>query len=144
LAAGTPMAPPTPIIRAAQPVQQTVWEDDNWQEVQAAPLPPQRLKAEPLYYDDDEDENWNDTSREQTRANKVYQDVAYTPIVPVAKPVEPDNEESLTLEEDMWGDDTQSPSYQPQKLNIPEAPQKVDLSQTVKQAQLEYQEEVDN
>jgi sporulation protein YlmC with PRC-barrel domain len=144
LAAGTPMAPPTPIIRAAQPVQQTVWEDDNWQEVQAAPLPPQRLKAEPLYYDDDEDENWNDTSREQTRANKVYQDVAYTPIVPVAKPVEPDNEESPTLEEDMWGDDTQSPSYQPQKLNIPEAPQKVDLSQTVKQAQLEYQEEVDN
>jgi sporulation protein YlmC with PRC-barrel domain len=139
LAAGVPIAPPTPIVRAAPPVQQTVWEDDNWQEVQAAPLPPQRLKAEPLYYDDDEAENWND-SREQPLPTKVYQDVAYTPIVAPAKPVE-DEEDILTLDDDMWGDDTQSPAYQPQKLNIPEASQKIDLPQTVKQVQVEYQEE---
>jgi sporulation protein YlmC with PRC-barrel domain len=137
LAAGTPIAPPAPIIRAAPPVQQTVWEDDNWQEVEAAtPLPPQRLKAEPLYYDDeDEGENWND-NREPVRSAKVYQDVAYTPVAP-SKPSE---EEILTLEEDMWGDDTQSPSYQPQKLNIPEAPAKVDIPQQVVK-QVEYQEE---
>ncbi|WP_373538413.1 PRC-barrel domain-containing protein [Chamaesiphon sp.] len=137
LAAGTPIAPPAPVIRAAPPVQQPVWaEDDNWQEVQAAPLP-QRLKAEPLYYDDDEGENWNDTSREQpVRATKVYQDVPYTLSSPVEQPLA---EDILTLDDDIWGDDTQSPAYQPQKINIPPTPQKVDLPQKVEQ--VEYQEE---
>jgi sporulation protein YlmC with PRC-barrel domain len=139
LSAGIPIAPPPPIVRAAPPVEQTVWEDDDWQEVQAAPLPPQRLQAEqPLYYDDDEGENWNDT-RQQPRAAKVYQEVPYTPIATPAKPVVTEDEDILTLDDDMWGEDTQSPAYQPQKLNIPEAPQKVDLPQTLKQ--VEYQEE---
>jgi sporulation protein YlmC with PRC-barrel domain len=139
LPAGVPISPPQPIVRAAPPVPQTVWEDDNWQEVQAAPLPPQRLKAEPLYYDDDEGENWNDTSREQPRANKVYQDVKYTPIAAPAKPVN-DDEDILSLDdEDIWGKDTKSPVYKPQKVNIPDPSQKVDLPQTVKQ--VEYQEE---
>ncbi|MCY7368048.1 MAG: PRC-barrel domain-containing protein [Chamaesiphon sp.] len=143
LAAGTPIAPPVPIVRAAPPVRQTVWEDDNWEEVQAVAAPlPQRLKAEPLYYDDeDEGENWNDGSNiEPPRANKVYQDVAYTPISPPAKPLAQVEEDILTLDDDMWGEDTQSPDYQPQKLNIPDAPKKVDIPQTVKQ--VEYQEEV--
>jgi sporulation protein YlmC with PRC-barrel domain len=141
LPAGVPLSPPQPIVRAQPPVEQTVWEDDDWQEVQAAPLPPQRLQAEqPLYYDDeDEGENWNEPIREQPRTTKVYQDVPYTPISTAPKPLEPEDEELLTLEDDMWGDDTKSPAYQPQKLNIPEAPQKVDLPQTVKQ--VEYQEE---
>ena len=142
LAAGTPIAPPVPIVRAATPVRQTVWEDDNWEEVQAAPAPlPQRLQAEPLYYDDeDEGENWNDHSTsEPPRANKVYQDVAFTPIAPPTKPLEQVEEDVLTLDDDMWGEDTKSPDYQPQKLNIPAAPKKVDIPQTVKQ--VEYQEE---
>ncbi len=143
LAAGTPIAPPVPIVRAAPPVRQTVWEDDNWEEVQAVAAPlPQRLKAEPLYYDDeDEGENWNDSSSEPPRANKVYQDVAFTPISPpIAKPIEQVDEDILTLDDDMWGEDTKSPDYQPQKLNIPDAPKKVSIPQTVKQ--VEYQEEV--
>jgi sporulation protein YlmC with PRC-barrel domain len=142
LAAGTPIAPPVPIVRAAPPVRQTVWEDDNWEEVQAVAAPlPQRLKAEPLYYDDeDEGENWNDTSREQSPPAKIYQDVAFTPISPPAKPLEQVEEDILTLDDDMWGEDTKSPDYQPQKLNIPDAPKKVDIPQTVKQ--VEYQEEV--
>jgi sporulation protein YlmC with PRC-barrel domain len=145
LAPGIPIAPPAPVIRTAPPVKQTVWEDDNWQEVQAASAPQQRLKVEPLYYDDeDEGENWSDTSREQPRPTKVYQDVAYTPIDPPAKPVEKVVEDMLPLDEDMWGEDTQSPSYQPQKLNIPEAAQKVEISQTVKKVQVEYQEEVES
>jgi sporulation protein YlmC with PRC-barrel domain len=146
LAAGTPIAPPVPIVRAAPPVRQTVWEDDNWEEVQAVAAPlPQRLKAEPLYYDDeDEGENWNDSSKsEPPRATKVYQDVAYTQISPpVVKPLDQVEEEILTLDDDMWGEDTKSPDYQPQKLNIPDAPKKVDLPQQVKQVQVEYQEEV--
>ncbi len=144
LAAGTPIAPPVPIVRAAPPVRQTVWEDDNWEEVQAVAAPlPQRLKAEPLYYDDeDEGENWNDnSSSEPPRANKVYQDVAFTPISPpTVKPMEQVEEDILTLDDDMWGEDTKSPDYQPQKLNIPDAPKKVSIPQTVKQ--VEYQEEV--
>jgi hypothetical protein len=140
LAAGTPIAPPVPVVRAAPPVQQTVWEDDNWEEVQAMPAPlPQRLKAEPLYYDDeDEGENWNDTSRDQSRTPKVYQDVAYTPIDPPQQPLVEKHEDELVLDEDMWGEDTKS--SQPQKLNIPEPLQKLDLPQTFKQ--VEYQEEV--
>jgi sporulation protein YlmC with PRC-barrel domain len=143
LAAGTPIAPPVPIVRAAPPVRQTVWEDDNWEEVQAvAPPLPQRLKAEPLYYEDeDEGENWNDSASEPPRANKVYQDVAYTPIAPSVKPIENVDEDVLTLDDDMWGEDTKSPDYQPQKLNIPDAPKKVDMPQQVKQVQVEYQEE---
>jgi sporulation protein YlmC with PRC-barrel domain len=138
LPAGTPISAPAPVMRAAPPVAQTVWEDDNWQEIQATPLP-QKLQAEARYYDDDEDDdNWRDNSRARPIPTKVYQDVSYTPVTPPPAPVE---EEILTLEEDMWGEDTQSPAaYQPQKLNIPESPPpKVDLPQTVKQ--VEYQEE---
>jgi sporulation protein YlmC with PRC-barrel domain len=140
LPAGVPLSPPQPIVRAQPPIEQTVWEDDDWQEVQAAPLPPQRLQAEqPLYYDDeDEGENWNEPIREQPRTAKVYQDVPYTPIATAPKPLEPDDEDVLTLD-DMWGEDTQSPTDRLQKLDLPDIAQKIDLPQTVKQ--VEYQEE---
>ena len=138
LAPGTPIAPPPPIVRAAPPVQQPVWqeeyEDDNWQEVQAAPLP-QKLQAEARYYDDDdEDENWSESSQDKPLSAKVYQDVSYTPVTPT-KPIE----EDIILDEDIWGADTQSPVYQPQKIDLPPANPKVDLPETVKQ--VEYQEE---
>jgi sporulation protein YlmC with PRC-barrel domain len=140
LPAGVPLAPPQPIIRAQPPVEQTVWEDEDWQEVQAAPLPPQRLQAEqPLYYDDeDEGENWND-ARAQPRTAKVYEDVPYTPISTPAKPLESADEDPLDLDDDMWGQDTHLPAYQPQKIDLPEPSQKIDLPQTVKQ--VEYHEE---
>jgi sporulation protein YlmC with PRC-barrel domain len=135
LAAGTPISAPAPVIRAQPPVQQPVWEeDDNWQEVQAAP-PPQRLQAEARYYDDDADEgeNWNEPKREP----HAYKDVSFTPVTP-APPVE---EDIIELETDIWDD--REPL---QKLDLPE-PQpkinlsqpKIDLPQTVKQ--VEYQEE---
>jgi sporulation protein YlmC with PRC-barrel domain len=137
LAPGIPLSPPQPIVRAAPPVPQTVWEDDNWQEVQAAAPPPKRLQVEAPRYYDDEDDNWSNSTPDRSRPenNRTYQDVNYT-VSPPAKPVEAEN---LPLdEEDMWGEDTQS-AYQPQKLNIPESLPKVDLPQTVKQ--VEYQEE---
>jgi sporulation protein YlmC with PRC-barrel domain len=140
LAAGTPIAPPQQIVRTAPPIAQTTWEDDNWQEVEAAPLPPQRLQAEqPLYYEDeDEGENWNDPSREQSPSNKVYQDVAYTPIVTSAQLTTTEPEEIISLEEDIW-EDTKPLDHTLQKVDIPKAPQKIDLPQTVKQ--VEYQED---
>jgi sporulation protein YlmC with PRC-barrel domain len=132
LAAGTPISAPAPVIRAAPPVQQTVWEDDNWQEVQAAPLP-QKLQAEARYYDDDDEaENWSEPKRD-ARPAQTYQDVSFTPVTP-AKLVE---EDVIELDDDIWGDKPKEEIYQPQKINIPETPVKVDL--TVKQ--VEYQEE---
>jgi sporulation protein YlmC with PRC-barrel domain len=139
LPAGTPLSPPQPIVRAAPPVPQTVWEDDNWQEVQAAAPPQKRLQIEePRYYDDEEDDNWSNSTPDRSRPenNRTYQDVNYT-VSPPAKPVEAEN--SSLDEDDMWGEDTQSTAYQPQKLNIPEPLPKIDLPQTVKQ--VEYQEE---
>lgn len=136
LAAGTPISAPAPVIRAAPPIQQTVWEDDNWQEVQAAPLP-QRLQAEARYYDDEDDgENWSDTSQDKSRPAQAYQDVSFTPVTPPVKAVE---EDAVELDKDIWDEEPPKQAYQPQKLNIPEAPAKIDLSQTVKQ--VEYQEE---
>jgi sporulation protein YlmC with PRC-barrel domain len=138
LAPGIPISPPQPVVRAAPPVPQTVWEDDNWQEVQAAPPQQKRLQIEePRYYDEEEDDNWsNGTPDNRSRTepvaraeNRAYQDVKYTPVTP---PVEEEND-------DMWGEDTQSTAYQPQKINIPEPLPKVDLPQTVKQ--VEYQQE---
>ena len=127
LAAGTPIAAPAPVIRAAPPVRQTIWEDENWQEVQAA-TPPKQMQAEARYYDDDDEgENWKDNS-----PPKVYRDVAFTSVPPPAKPIETD---TLELDDDIWGEE--APPLQ--KLNIPEAPIKIDLTQTVKQ--VEYQEE---
>ncbi len=144
LAPGLPIAPPPPIVRAAPPVRQPVWEeeDDNWQEVQAVPLP-QKLQAEARYYDDDESENWSEPSHDRPLPNKVYQDVPYT-VTPAAKPIRQDSvaiddEDLLSLEEDMWGKAPQPPAYQPQKLNIPPANPKVDLPPPPKQ--VEYQEE---
>ena len=133
LAAGMPISAPAPVIRAAPPVQQTVWEDDNWQEVQAAPLP-QKLQAEARYYDDDDEaENWSEPKRE-TRPAQAYQDVSFTPVTP-ARLVE---EDVVELDDDIWGDNQPKEEvYQRPKINIPETPVKVDL--TVKQ--VEYQEE---
>jgi sporulation protein YlmC with PRC-barrel domain len=134
LAAGTPISAPAPVIRAQPPVQQTVWEDDNWQEVQAAPLP-QKLQAEARYYDDDDEaENWNEPKRESQSA-PTYKDVSFTPVAP-AKSMAEDIEE--LAEEDLWGEQPEPEASQRPIVNI-EAKVKVDLPQTVKQ--VEYQEE---
>ncbi len=134
LAAGTPISAPAPVIRVAPPVPQTVWEDDNWQEVQAA-TPPQKMQAEARYYDDDDDEseNWSEPKRDPLPV-PTYKDVAFTPVTP-EKLVE---EDVVELDDDIWGDNQPKEEvYQRPKINIPEAPIKVDL--TVKQ--VEYQEE---
>lgn len=131
LPAGIPIAPPQPIIRAERPVEEPMWEDDNWQEVRAEPLP-QKLQAEARYYDDDDaGENWSEPQPTN------YRDVSYTPVAPT--PVDADTEDLLALEQDIWGEDPHTADYEPQKLNIPPAPPKVDLPQTVEK--LEYQEQ---
>jgi hypothetical protein len=134
LAAGTPISAPAPVIRAQPPVQQTVWEDDNWQEVQAAPLP-QKLQAEARYYDDDDEgENWNEPKREP-QSVPTYKDVSFTPVAP-AKSMAEDIEE--LADEDLWGEKSEPEDSQRPIVNI-EAKVKLDLTQKVQQ--VEYQEE---
>jgi sporulation protein YlmC with PRC-barrel domain len=150
LPAGTPVAPPAPVMRAAPPVAETTWDDDNWQEVQVAPAP-QRLQAEARYYDEDEGDNWkNDNTLDTTPPPRTveYRDVEYTPVktVNTASPVkeyeDEDEYDEIHLEdvplEDVWGEDTQSETYQPQKVSIPDQPIKVNIPEQVKQP--EYHE----
>jgi sporulation protein YlmC with PRC-barrel domain len=149
LPAGTPVAPPAPVVRTAPPVQQPAWPEEEWQEVEVASAP-QRRQAEARYYDEDEGDNWGNNVREVAPKRTVdYQDVAYTPVTPVntTPPMkEYEDEEAyddIKLEdvplEDVWGEDTQSQGYQPQKVNIPEQqPIKVNIPEQVRQP--EYQE----
>jgi sporulation protein YlmC with PRC-barrel domain len=77
LPAGLPMNPPPPMrserppvrqpVRMPEPVpiEETTWEDDNWEERRPLP-PPTPLKAEVVPYQDEED-TWSDISRDQKR-----------------------------------------------------------------------------
>ncbi len=146
LAAGTPIAPPPPIVRTERPARQPAWEEEEqeWEEVRPAPLP-QKLQAEARYYDDeDEGENWNEPSRDKPLPVKDYRDVSYT-VTPPSKSIADEDEDYLSLEEeaDPWASkETQTPDdYQPPKVNIPPANPKVDLPQNPPKQQLEYHEE---
>jgi sporulation protein YlmC with PRC-barrel domain len=79
LPAGMPVAPPPPMrpLRMPEPIslqersanEETTWEEDDWQEPLAAP-PPQKLRAEVVPYEDEED-NWSDTSRDSRRDSRA-------------------------------------------------------------------------
>jgi hypothetical protein len=92
LPAGVPVAPPpmraerAPArmpIRMPEPIEETTWEDDKWQDSRPAPPP---LKAEVVAYQEVEpDDTWSDISRDSKR-------------VPARPPVD---EEII----DVWEDD---------------------------------------
>jgi sporulation protein YlmC with PRC-barrel domain len=102
LPAGLPMTPPPPMraerpparmpIRMPEPVEETTWDDDNWEERRPTP-PPMPLKAEVVPYQE-EDDTWSDTSQDNRR-------------VPASPP--PIKEEEII---DVWEDDNWP---QPQK-----------------------------
>jgi sporulation protein YlmC with PRC-barrel domain len=75
LPAGMPMTPPPPMrserpparmpIRMPEPVEETTWEDDRWDDSRPAPPP---LKAEVVAYQEVEaDDTWSDISRDSKR-----------------------------------------------------------------------------
>jgi sporulation protein YlmC with PRC-barrel domain len=74
LPAGMPVAPPLRAerpparmpIRMPEPIEETTWEDDQWQDSRPAPPP---LKAEVVAYEEIEaDDTWSDISRDNKRA----------------------------------------------------------------------------
>jgi sporulation protein YlmC with PRC-barrel domain len=101
LPAGVPVAPP-PMraerpparmpIRMPEPIEETTWEDDKWQDSRPAPPP---LKAEVVAYQEVEaDDTWSDISRDSKR-------------VPARPPVE---EEIIDVwEDDNWPAEPASP-----------------------------------
>lgn len=73
LPAGMPVAPPMRAerpparmpIRMPEPIEETTWEDDKWQDSRPAPPP---LKAEVVAYEEVEaDDTWSDISRDTKR-----------------------------------------------------------------------------
>ncbi len=73
LPAGLPVAPPMRAerpparmpIRMPEPIEETTWEDDKWQDSPPAPPP---LKAEVVAYEEVEaDDTWSDISRDTKR-----------------------------------------------------------------------------
>ncbi len=74
LPAGVPVAPPPRAerpparmpIRMPEPIEETTWEDDKWQDTRPAPPP---LKAEVVAYEEVEpDDTWSDISRDVKRS----------------------------------------------------------------------------
>jgi sporulation protein YlmC with PRC-barrel domain len=92
LPAGLPVSPPPPMrpLRMPEPIEETTWEEDDWQEP-VAPPPPRRLRAEVVSYQD-ADDNWSDTSRDQPRRSGP-------PPKPSRRP-EPEEEDII----DVWAD----------------------------------------
>lgn len=93
LPAGMPVAPP-PMraerprmpIKMPEPIEETTWEDDRWQDTPPAPPP---LKAEVVAYQEIEpDDTWSDISRDAKKT-------------PTRSPVNRDIEEII----DVWEDD---------------------------------------
>jgi sporulation protein YlmC with PRC-barrel domain len=106
LPAGLPMTPPPPMraerpparmpIRMPEPVEETTWDDDNWEG--RRPTPPSiPLKAEVVPYQE-EDDTWSDTSQDNKR-------------VPPSRPPIKEEEEII----DVWEDDNWP---QPQKADV--------------------------
>jgi sporulation protein YlmC with PRC-barrel domain len=144
LPAGTPVAPPPPAVRRPQPIQtpiqQPAWEEEELEEVVVPAkrtAPPQRM-AQQRYEDEIEPRNAPPQKSRSVPARELdeeeeYQDVAFTPVtVKLAAP-----EPEAVSGDDMWGEDTKSDNYQPQKVELP------DRSATVQQPieKLEYHEE---
>ena len=74
LPAGMPVAPPMRAerpparmpIRMPEPIEETTWEDDKWEDRRPAPPP---LKAEVVAYEEVEaDDTWSDISRDSKRS----------------------------------------------------------------------------
>ncbi len=101
LPAGLPVAPPPQMrpLRMPEPVVESTWEDDDWNEPRA-PQKPQKLRAEVMPYADEEEGNWSDTYREPRRSNPVTPRPSPSRSAPAAN----DNDEDETSVIDVWED----------------------------------------
>ncbi len=130
LPTGAPVRPAvsTPVENKT-PVVEERWDDDDWEEKPIAPPP--RREAEPVRYEQYEEEleedNWSDTRRERPVAK-------YQPPIQEPKRREPEYEYNYDeeLNNDVWHDDDK-----PQPFNPP-----VNIPQKKKEKAPEYEEEL--
>jgi sporulation protein YlmC with PRC-barrel domain len=109
-------------IRQREPVVEETWDDDNWGEPEPRQLRQQEQRAEPLYYEgeDEEDDNWSEKSNRDR-----YQQPDYIDVQPYAKGEYSDDYDDQyddkydDLEEDAWADQ-EAPAYRATPVNIPE------------------------
>lgn len=94
-------------IRAAQPAIEESWDEDDWGEPAPRKQLRQQRQAEPLYYDDEED-NWSEATGRDRYAEAQYEDDVYDDYATTPY------EEEL---EDAWADDK---PYKAPRINIPE------------------------
>ncbi|NJP08302.1 MAG: PRC-barrel domain containing protein [Leptolyngbyaceae cyanobacterium RU_5_1] len=108
-------------IRQKEPVVQETWDDDNWGEPEPRQLRQQERRAEPLYYDEeDEEENWSEkTTRDKYQRDYVEEPQPYKPGEYSDDYDNQYDDKYEDIEEDVWAD--QEPkSYQAPRINIPE------------------------
>lgn len=120
LPAGLPVAPPPQMrpLQMPEPVVESTWEDDDWNEPRA-PQRPQKLRAEVIPYADEEEGQWSDTYREPRRRPNASSRPA-----PAAKQRNDDDEDETSVI-DVWEDippPTSSSSINPPAPPSPPAP----------------------
>lgn len=124
LPSGTPLRTPQ-VTRSAPPVvEETPWDEDNWQTPQPEPM--RQLRAEPEYREEYEEDNWSDV----TPVREPYSGRAYAQPEPYNDYQEDYEEEYEDLERDAWADE--EPDYQAPPVNFPQKTKKP-----------EYEEETD-
>jgi sporulation protein YlmC with PRC-barrel domain len=107
-------------IRQREPVIEETWDEDNWGEPEPRQLRQQERRAEPLYYDDDDqDENWSEkTARDNYRQDYVepqpYQEGDYDDDYD-----DQYDDKYEELEDDAWSDE-EPRTYKAPRVNIPE------------------------
>jgi sporulation protein YlmC with PRC-barrel domain len=122
---GTGLRTPPEPVRTSTPVVEETWDEDDWQEPEPEPIivrPPVRQKpVEPMYYEEEleEEENWSDASA--TAYDEEYDDYeepAYRSRY--EEPVYEDEYEYEDLEADAWAEDESPQPYRAPRVNIPE------------------------
>ncbi len=112
-------------LRQREPVVQETWDDDNWGEPEPRQIRQQERRAEPLYYEDDADEDDEGDNWSEKTAGDRYEREPQASIQPYSEGDYDDDYDDQydapfdDLEEDAWAD-KQSPSYNAPRVNIPE------------------------
>ena len=93
-------------VELKTPVREERWDEDEWEETNAAPAPRQKVRYQE--YDEDEEDNWGEAKREGASrydANSGdYDDYEYA---------------DRNVDEDVWDDDVGPETYKAPPIEIP-------------------------
>lgn len=106
-------------LRNSAPARET-WDDDRWEESRRPIQEPLRQRQpEPVYYEDEADENWNDAPPRREQYAEAYEEEdAYEP-------------QPIDDLEDVWEDDESPKPYRAPQVNIPDRKKVVEYDEDV-------------